>query len=197
MIEQKIRPAFQRIFVDSLAGLLVGKVKPNTITILALLVGFLSAFSLFYNKYLCISLLLLSGYLDILDGSLARLQGSSSKFGTLLDILSDRLVEIFIIIAIFINQPLQVLWVGFFMIVSISFCMYSFLLVGMFSQNISQKSFYYSPGLIERAETFIFFVIMIVLPGLVLSLGLIYTVLVVWTTIYRCYEFYIFQKTKE
>ena len=82
-----------------------------------------------------------SGYLDVLDGSIARLQNSSSNFGTMLDILSDRAVEIFIIVAIFINQPLENLWVAIFMLVSISFCVYSFLLVGIFSQRESQKSF--------------------------------------------------------
>ena len=40
MIEQKIRPAFQRLFIDNVAKALSAKVKPNTITLLALLVGF-------------------------------------------------------------------------------------------------------------------------------------------------------------
>lgn len=194
MIEQKIRPAFQRIFIDNVAKVLSAKVKPNTVTLLALLVGLLSAVCLFIDRYLCLFLLLFSGYLDVLDGSIARLQKSSSNFGTMFDILSDRAVEIFIIMAIFINQPIENLWVSILMLISISFCMYSFLLVGIFSQRESQKSFYYSPGLIERAETFVFFIVMIVLPQYVFYVGIIYTVLVSWTAFYRCYEFYISQK---
>ena len=139
--------------------------------------------------------LLISGYLDVLDGSLSRLQKSSSSFGTILDILSDRFVESFIIIiAIFINQP-QIAWVGLLMMMSIIVCISSFLLVGIFSQKESIKSFYYSPGLIERAEIFIFFIIMI-FPSIVLMLGLIYTLLVLWTTLYRCYEFYVYDKER-
>ena len=69
--------------------------------------------------------LLISGYLDVLDASLSRLQKSSSSFGTILDILSDRFVESFIIIAIFINQP-QIAWVGLLMMMSIIVCISSF-----------------------------------------------------------------------
>ncbi|MEY8702072.1 CDP-alcohol phosphatidyltransferase family protein [Francisella philomiragia] len=196
MIEQKIRPAFQKIFVDNVAKLVAPIIAPNLITILSLICGLVAAVSFFINQYLCVFLLLLSGYLDILDGSVARLQNSSSSFGTMLDILSDRFVESFIIIVIFINQ-LDIAWVGLLMMMSIIVCISSFLLVGIFSQKESSKSFYYSPGLIERAETFIFFIVMILLPSTVFVLGLIYTLLVLWTTLYRCYEFYCHEKIKE
>ncbi|MBK2007280.1 CDP-alcohol phosphatidyltransferase family protein, partial [Francisella orientalis] len=93
MIEQKIRPAFQRIFVDNVAKLVAPIIAPNAVTILSLICGLVAAVSFFINQYLCVFLLLLSGYLDILDGSVARLQNSSSSFGTMLDILSDRFVE--------------------------------------------------------------------------------------------------------
>ncbi|MBK2109940.1 CDP-alcohol phosphatidyltransferase family protein [Francisella tularensis] len=195
MIEQKIRPVFQRIFVDSIAKSIAPVIAPNLITLISLIVGLVAAIAFFINQYLCIFLLLLSGYFDILDGSVARLQGSSSSFGTILDILSDRFVESFIIIAIFINQ-LDIAWVGLLMMMSIIVCISSFLLVGIFSQKESSKSFYYSPGLIERAETFIFFIVMILFPNIVVVLGLIYTLLVLWTTLYRCYEFYVYDKQR-
>ncbi|ABK90390.1 CDP-alcohol phosphatidyltransferase family protein [Francisella tularensis subsp. novicida] len=195
MIEQKIRPVFQRIFVDGIAKFIAPVIAPNLITLISLVVGLVAAIAFFINQYLCIFLLLLSGYFDILDGSVARLQGSSSSFGTILDILSDRFVESFIIIAIFINQ-LDIAWVGLLMMMSIIACISSFLLVGIFSQKESSKSFYYSPGLIERAETFIFFIVMILFPDMVLILGLIYTLLVLWTTLYRCYEFYVYDKQR-
>ncbi|ACD30421.1 CDP-alcohol phosphatidyltransferase family protein [Francisella tularensis] len=179
MIEQKIRPVFQRIFVDGIAKFIAPVIAPNLITLISLIVGLVAAIAFFINQYLCIFLLLLSGYFDILDGSVARLQGSSSSFGTILDILSDRFVESFIIIAIFINQ-LDIAWVGLLMMMSIIVCISSFLLVGIFSQKESSKSFYYSPGLIERAETFIFFIVMILFPNIVVVLGLIYTLLVLW-----------------
>lgn len=196
MIEQKIRPTFQKIFVDNAAKLVAPIIAPNVVTALSLICGLVAAVSFFINQYLCVFLLLLSGYLDILDGSVARLQNSLSSLGTMLDILSDRFVESFIIIVIFINQ-LNIAWVGLLMMMSIIVCISSFLLVGIFSQKESSKSFYYSPGLIERAETFILFIVMILLPSTVFVLGLIYTLLVLWTTLYRCYEFYCYEKIKE
>ncbi|MDE4955268.1 CDP-alcohol phosphatidyltransferase, partial [Francisella tularensis subsp. holarctica] len=82
------------------------------------------------------------------------------------------------------NQ-LDIAWVGLLMMMSIIVCISSFLLVGIFSQKESSKIFYYSPGLIERAETFIFFILMILFPNILVVLGLIYTLLVLWTTLYR------------
>ena len=188
MIEQKIRPFFQKYFVDIVANKLTNKVSPNNLTLLSLFFGFLSAVTIFIDISVSVVLLLLSGYLDILDGSVARITGKSSDFGTVLDILSDRFVESFIIIAIFIRQP-ELAIAGLFMMMSIIVCISSFLLVGIFSEKQSQKSFYYSAGVMERAETFIFFIIMIIFPSSVLFLSIFFTMLVLWTTFYRVYEF--------
>ncbi|WP_150468013.1 CDP-alcohol phosphatidyltransferase family protein [Francisella sp. SYW-9] len=190
MLEQSVRPWFQKYFINAVATSLSAlNIKPNTLTILSLITGFISAILVLWVPWLAVIFLLISGYLDVLDGSVARLQKSNSPLGTMLDILSDRFVESFIIIAIFIYQP-KIAWVGLIMMMSIIVCISSFLLVGIFSQQQSSKSFYYSPGLMERAETFIFFIVMILLPSTVLPLGILFTVLVLWTTFYRVYEFY-------
>ncbi len=189
MLEQRVRPWFQRYFVLAIAKYCATRVSANTVTLLSLIVGLCAAVMVVFEPMVAIVLLLLSGYLDILDGSIARLQNSSSPLGTMLDILSDRLVESFMIIAIFVVQP-QFAIVGLVMMMSITVCISSFLLVGIFSQQESQKSFYYSAGLMERAETFIFFIVMIVFPSSVLWLGILFTVLVLWTTFYRVWEFY-------
>ncbi|MED7820350.1 MULTISPECIES: CDP-alcohol phosphatidyltransferase family protein [unclassified Francisella] len=197
MLEQSVRPWFQRYFINKVANILSAlNIKPNSLTILSLITGFISAIFILYLPWLAVVFLLVSGYLDVLDGSVARIQKSSSSFGTMLDILSDRFVESVVIIAIFIFQP-QIAWVGLIMMMSIIVCISSFLLVGIFSQQESSKSFYYSPGLMERAETFIFFIIMILLPSTVLWLGILFTVLVLWTTFYRVYEFYNQIKVKD
>lgn len=189
MIEQKIRPFFQKYFVDNVANKLDERISPNSITLLSLFLGLLSAMTLFIDVSASVVLFLLSGYLDILDGSIARVADKSSDFGTMLDILSDRFVECFIIIAIFIRQP-ELAIAGLFMMMSVIVCISSFLLVGIFSQKESHKSFYYSAGFMERAETFVFFVIMMIYPDTVLLLSVVFIILVLWTTFYRAYEFY-------
>ncbi|MBK2261447.1 CDP-alcohol phosphatidyltransferase, partial [Francisella tularensis subsp. holarctica] len=64
MIEQKIRPVFQRIFVDGIAKFIAPVIAPNLITLISLIVGLVAAIAFFINQYLCIFLLLRSGYFD-------------------------------------------------------------------------------------------------------------------------------------
>ncbi|MDE4978525.1 CDP-alcohol phosphatidyltransferase family protein, partial [Francisella tularensis subsp. holarctica] len=75
---------------DGIAKFIAPVIAPNLITLISLIGGLVAAIAFFINQYLCIFLLLRSGSFDILDGSVASLQGSSSSFGTILDILSDR-----------------------------------------------------------------------------------------------------------
>jgi CDP-diacylglycerol--glycerol-3-phosphate 3-phosphatidyltransferase len=71
-----------------------GKITPNGVTIFGTLmhipIAFLIATEHFYWAAL---LLLVFGLFDTLDGELARLQGSSSEQGMLLDASTDRLKE--------------------------------------------------------------------------------------------------------
>lgn len=122
---------------------------------------------------------------------MARLRAykTTAHFGTVLDILSDRLVESFIVIALFIRDP-TLAFVCLLMMMSMLVCVSSFLLVGIFSEKQSEKSFYYSPGLMERAEAFIFFIAMIIFNQFALIIGIVFTLLVLWTTGVRVYEFY-------
>lgn len=196
MIEKNIRPWFQKHFIDLVATELSKlKVRANTLTALSFITGAISAILILYSPWGAVFFLLLSGYLDILDGSVARIQGISSPIGTMLDILSDRFAETFVIIALFAVHS-NIAWVGLLMMMSIIVCISSFLLVGIFSEQKSHKSFCYSPGLMERAETFIFFIIMILLPSSVLWLGVLFTALVLLTTFNRVREFNIHISSK-
>ncbi len=162
----------------------------NAITIASLITGFISACFLSAEfNFMAVLLLLVSGYLDILDGSVARIQNNSTHFGTVLDIISDRLVESFIVIALFMRDP-NLAFICLLMMMSMLVCVSSFLLVGIFSEKQSEKSFYYSPGLMERAEAFIFFIAMIIFNQFAMIIGIVFTLLVLWTTGVRVYQFY-------
>lgn len=190
MIESSLRPLFQKVFIQPLLHIGARHLPANAITITSLITGFMSACFLSAEfNFMAILLLLISGYLDILDGSVARMQNNSTHFGTVLDILSDRLVESFIVIALFIRDP-NLAFVCLLMMMSMLVCVSSFLLVGIFSEKQSEKSFYYSPGLMERAEAFIFFIAMIIFNQLALIIGIVFTLLVLWTTGVRMYQFY-------
>ena len=88
MIESSLRPTFQKIFIKPVMHLGAHYFSANCITILALITGFIAACFLSVNfNYFALLFLVLSGYLDILDGSIARIQNKSTHFGTVLDIL--------------------------------------------------------------------------------------------------------------
>ena len=190
MLENKLRPKFQTIFVAPVAKKLSHYFTPNQVSIFALGCGLFSALFLVFDWVLAsIILLLLSGYFDVVDGSIARIKNESSAFGTMLDILSDRMVEAAIVIALVLRQP-ELSIVGLFMLSSMLLCVSSFLVAGIFSTEVSHKSFHYSSGLMERAEAFAFFILMILFPSWSIGLGILFTVLVLWTAGVRLYEFH-------
>ena len=192
MLEQYLRPVFQTYFVDASIkqSKIVRKLNPNTCTLLGMLVGLASMFAigLEYN-ILAILLVLFSGFLDVFDGSLARFQGNSTQLGTVYDIFSDRVVESAIILGLFWVAPDERGWLCLLMLSATLCCVTSFLVVGIFSDNNTSKSFYYSPGLIERFEAFVFFIAMILLPDKFLFLATAYILLVSVTAFIRIWEF--------
>lgn len=196
MLESYCKTWYQKYFLDSLLAYPVThKLSPNFITLLSLLTGISILPALYFNHTIIATLfLLLSGYFDTLDGALARMGERSSPLGTVFDIMSDRMVECSIVLALFSIDPAgRGVW-ALCMLCSMLICITSFLVVGIFAQNQSAKSFHYSPGLMERAEAFIFFAMMIWLPAHFISLAVLFSLLVLWTGWNRIKEFTLDQK---
>ena len=72
---------------------------------------------------------IISFVIDTLDGSVARFE-EPTIFGGILDIFCDRLVEVFIIIAIVATNPSNLIWPGMFTLAAIVMCISMFLIVG-------------------------------------------------------------------
>lgn len=143
----------------------------NHVTIIAFVIGVMASVLVFFDQpYLGIVFLWLSGFLDAVDGSMARLSKSSSAWGTVLDITFDRIVEVGIIIALALRNPEPIkLLLLLLLACSIIVVMTIFLTVGAVSEKKSKKSFYYQPGLAERTEGFILFSLMVLFqPQLIL-----------------------------
>jgi len=96
-------------------------------------------------------LLWASGYLDAVDGSMARESNRTSPWGTLLDVTFDRLVELGIVVALAIRYP-HAQFVLLLLTASIVFSMTVFLTVGALANHAGMKSFYYQAGIAERTE---------------------------------------------
>lgn len=190
MIDSKLRDLPQKIFFDPLTRTLSNfSVSPLQITVLATLTGLTCAILISTgSQWIAALLLLLSGLFDVLDGSLARIKNSSSDIGSVSDILSDRLIESCVCIGFYFYDPDRALYV-ILMLSSILLCVSSFLVVGIFTQNSSYKSFHYSPGLMERTEAFLFFLAMILLPTCFEYLSATFSILVMYTAIKRYSEF--------
>lgn len=189
MLESKIRAKYQKYFIEPILAAIPGAVRPLHITVLSLVSGLLIIPMIVVNELAAVGLMFLSGYLDSLDGSLARFRNDTSDVGAVLDIMSDRAVECAVFIALFFKYPDIESGMIILMLIATLLCITSFLVVGIFEKNTSGKQFHYSPGLIERAEAFIFFALMILFPGIFVWLAIVYTVLVLYTAIVRVNEF--------
>lgn len=164
------------------------KISANTVTILALILGVLSAILLYLDKnILAVIVLWISGYLDAVDGSIARKTNSSSSFGTVLDITFDRIVEIGIIFVSslkFEDVRLNII----VLLACILISMVIFLTVGAVSEKSGVKSFYYQAGVAERSEGFIMLSLMMVFErylGIVVN---IFSFIVIITALQRMIE---------
>lgn len=164
------------------------KLNPNQVTVLALLLGISTSIFVYFDMAIVgVVVLWLSGYLDAVDGAMARSSNSSSSFGTLLDVASDRLVEVSMIVVLgmkFIDVRLNLI----ILTASIVMSMTIFLTVGACSEKKGMKSFYYQAGVAERSEGFILFSLMILLPQYLGIITNIFSVLVLFTAGQRFLE---------
>ncbi|BCA93859.1 hypothetical protein TUM19329_02200 [Legionella antarctica] len=189
MLEQTLRNYYQRAFVDPIIPYVGQYITPLSVTWISGFFGLLFLpFLLLDKPFMAICCLLISGYLDTVDGSLARYQNQTSDFGSAMDIVIDRLVEFATLFAFYLFNPARALWI-ILMLGSILFCITSFLVVGIFTNNSSHKSFHYSAGLMERAKAFIFFITMVLLPNAFSILAAFFCFLVCLTALIRIIEF--------
>jgi archaetidylinositol phosphate synthase len=98
---------------------------PNVYSVLTLIPAFLAVPAVIYHHYyLATGLFLLAGFLDIVDGGVARQRGISSHFGAFLDGSLDRFVDFAVIFSYFwlpISPPLMTLsyWIALAVFVAI------------------------------------------------------------------------------
>ena len=91
---QSLRPLLTKI-LNPVASRL--NINPNIVTVISPFVALVAAYG-FANKLLILGTIaiLLSGFLDVVDGAVARYHNRSSKFGAFLDSTMDRFAIIYI-----------------------------------------------------------------------------------------------------
>ena len=188
MLDSKARTLVEPVIGWTGNKFLKINLMPNQVTWLAFLIGVATGLFIYLDLFIiAIIFLWLSGFLDAVDGSMARQVNNTTSWGTLLDITFDRVVEISFIIGL----ALRFSEIQFFIILmtsSIILSMTIFLTVGALSRKEGIKSFYYQAGLAERTEGFILFSLMLIFPGVISIIAIIYTVAVLFTAFQRMLE---------
>lgn len=192
MIDSKLRKTYDFYLINPLLKKFPGmqRISPNLITMLALVFGIaiLPLLSFHHNRFAALTLIC-SGFLDTLDGYVARLRDLISPKGAVFDITSDRLIEFTVILGLYLQEPDTRGLLCLIMMGSILICITSFLVVGIFSANTSEKSFHYSSGIMERTEAFCFFIALILAPNFFKILSILFSVLVFFTAFQRIFQF--------
>jgi archaetidylinositol phosphate synthase len=192
MLDTHGRAAVQPIISKTATVFLRMGLKANHVTIIAFLIGiFASVLVYLQHPFAGVAVLWLSGFLDAVDGSMARQSKTSSPWGTVLDVTLDRIVEAGILVALALRHqdPTVLLWF-LFLAISIIFTMTVFLTVGALSEKESVKSFYYQPGLAERTEGFILFSLMVLFQSHLVFWTIVFLIVEIITGLQRLIEAY-------
>jgi CDP-diacylglycerol--glycerol-3-phosphate 3-phosphatidyltransferase len=136
-----------------LGPVLKAGVSPDAITFLALAValaaGFFFAFGLIFQGGLT---LVLSGFLDTLDGSVARLTGRSSASGALLDSTLDRYAEFSVFSGLLVYYRQQ--WMFVFVLLALA----GSVMVSYIKARAQSLGRVRTVGLMQRPERFVLLV---------------------------------------
>ena len=188
MLDTRGRKYFDRIFDKIGRSFLKIGFIPTHITIIAAMVGIVGAVSFSLGKFiLSIILLWISGFLDAVDGSIARKTKTTSLFGTLMDITFDRIVETSIILSLamrYSNARINFIVLLICIIISMTI----FLTVGALVEKKGMKSFYYQAGVAERSEGFLMFSLMILVPNYIVIFTNLFSAIIFITIIQRIIE---------
>lgn len=154
----------------------------NTVTWIAMLLGVGSAavYTLGY-PILAVIILWISGYLDSVDGTMARMT-KTTPWGNIMDITFDRVVEGSIMMSILVvhpdaSLPLALDLFGILVVIT------TFLVAGNVIENSGIKGFHYNPGLMERTEAFTVFSLMMLIPSFLQLITWIFFILLALTAI--------------
>ena len=175
--------------------------KPNQMTILGFILGFVMCILIFFQFYFAaLVLLLLNRFCDGLDGTMARLT-TPTPLGGYLDIVSDFTIYSGFVLAFgfsnssytYSSMVLLFLYIG---------TGTTFLAKAAIQTQLDKitetndaieelpKSFHYTSGLVEGTETIIFMILCLLLPNFFVLISIIFGILCLITFISRvivCY----------
>ncbi len=197
MLDTNARKHVQKSFDTIARKSLLIKIHPNTVTVFAFILGLVCAGFIISEKYyFALIFLWLSGLFDVLDGTVARLTGKTSKIGAYLDLVFDRMVECAVIFAFYFAMP-QFAISYFLFFIGAMFNFSSFMLAGTLFKNEGKKSMHYDIGIVERTESFIIFSLMMILPNYIFITLNIFNFLMFLTGVLRMIKIVNYERTRD
>ena len=191
MFDAKLRPLIDPTLNRMGTALARRGITANQVTVAGAICGALAGVAIGLGQPLIgLGLILASRLLDGLDGAIAR-ASQPTDFGGYLDIVCDYVFYLAVPLGFGFaapeNLPYALALVAAFTLTAVSFLAYAALAAkrGVETQAHGPKSFFYSTGLAEGAETILAFVLMCLLPGLVPAVAAVFTGLCVLTVIQR------------
>ena len=155
MVSSNLKKQFEAIVVKGVAPLGRLGVTPNMITVLGVIVSAFAAWAIASysgdtgNLVTAGTLLLLSGFLDAIDGTLARATGKVTRFGGFFDSLCDRYSDAIVLSSVIYSGLCDPFW-GFAALIGSMMVSYSR------SRAEASGVKMAGVGLAERAERMIF-----------------------------------------
>jgi archaetidylinositol phosphate synthase len=157
------RPALRSLQSSVARVLYLSGIRANQATIIAGVLG-VTAGVLFACSHLALGIfaLGLSGILDAVDGTIARQFEAATSLGGVLDLTLDRIVEAVVLLGLIwqhsgLQLPAAIVLATWYVNITV------FMATGA-ALGASEKLIHYPPGLVERTEAFIFFVLLALAP---------------------------------
>lgn len=190
MIDRRLRVA-KDIVVQPLARRLDGRVPPMVLTLLAGVAGVGGGVAAGFGlQWSALSVWLLGRVFDGLDGAVARRSGRQSDLGGYLDLMGDTIGYAAVPIGIAVARDDQAVWIACAVLLAAFYVnTMSWTLLAAIAEkrgagadrHDERTSVHMPPGLVEGAETIVFFAMMLAVPGRAAELFVIMAVLVVIT----------------
>lgn len=135
-------------------------ISANVATTLAALAGIASGIAFAREHVMwAIAALAISAAFDALDGTIARECAAASPLGGVLDLSADRVVEACVIVGIARRDP-ALYFPALILVATWYVNITIFLAVGAALEGPSAKLIEYPPGILERTEAIIFFMVL-------------------------------------
>jgi phosphatidylglycerophosphate synthase len=166
-------------------------ISANSVTLAGMVVGIAAGWAISQQAYwLGLILIALNRLLDGLDGAIARAT-AKTDFGGYLDIVCDYVFYVAVPLGFGFADPANMVFamglIASFTLTGVSFLTYALLAAqrGETTSAHGEKSFFYSTGLAEGAETIIAFALMCLFPGAFTAIASLFAALCIATVIQR------------